>query len=102
MPLVFAVGWGRTIDRVGVRKPLLIGAGLALAALLLGAAAPRIEVLFVVSAVVGSGFMLVHICVNQVAGLLGTPEQRSRNFSLLALAFSTSGFLGPVISIKDI
>ena len=98
VPLVFAVGWGRTIDRVGVRKPLLIGAGLALAALLLGAAAPRIEVLFVVSAVVGSGFMLVHICVNQVAGLLGTPEQRSRNFSLLALAFSTSGFLGPVIS----
>lgn len=98
VPLLFAVGWGRTIDRVGVRKPLLIGAGLALGALLLGAALPRIEVLFVVSAVVGSGFMLVHICVNQVAGLLGTPEQRSRNFSLLALAFSTSGFLGPVIS----
>jgi len=98
VPLVFAVGWGRTIDRVGVRKPLLIGAGLALGALLLGAALPRIEVLFVVSAVVGSGFMLVHICVNQAAGLTGTPEQRSRNFSLLALAFSTSGFLGPTIS----
>ena len=98
VPLVFAVGWGRTIDRIGVRKPLLIGAGAVLGALLLGAAVPRIEVLFIVSAVVGSGFMLVHICVNQVAGLLGTPEQRSRNFSLLALAFSTSGFLGPVIS----
>lgn len=98
VPLLFAVGWGRTIDRVGVRKPLLIGAGAVLGALLLGAALPRIEVLFIVSAVAGSGFMLVHICVNQVAGLLGTPEQRSRNFSLLALAFSTSGFLGPVIS----
>ena len=98
VPLLFAVGWGRTIDRIGVRKPLLIGAGTVLGALLLGAAVPRIEVLFIVSAVVGSGFMLVHICVNQVAGLLGTPEQRSRNFSLLALAFSTSGFLGPVIS----
>ena len=98
MPLLFAVGWGRTIDRIGVRKPLMIGAGAVLGALLLGAAVPRIEVLFIVSAIVGSGFMLVHICVNQVAGLLGTPEQRSRNFSLLALAFSTSGFLGPVIS----
>jgi predicted MFS family arabinose efflux permease len=98
VPLVFAVGWGRTIDRVGVRKPLMIGACLALGALLLAAAVPRIELLFVVSAVIGSGFMLVHICVNQVAGLLGTPEQRSRNFSLLALAFSTSGFLGPTIS----
>ena len=98
VPLVFAVGWGRTIDRIGVRKPLLIGACLVLGALLLAAALPRIEVLFIVSAVAGSGFMLVHICVNQVAGLLGTPEQRSRNFSVLALAFSTSGFLGPTIS----
>ena len=92
VPLLFAVGWGRTIDRIGVRKPLFIGAGAVLAALLLAAAVPRIEVLFIVSAVVGSGFMLVHICVNQVAGLLGTPEQRSRNFSLLALAFFDFGF----------
>ena len=48
VPLVFAVGWGRTIDRIGVRKPLLIGAGAVLGALLLGAAVPRIEVLFIV------------------------------------------------------
>jgi predicted MFS family arabinose efflux permease len=96
VPLLFAVGWGRTIDRIGVRKPLLIGAGAVLGAMLLAAALPRIEVLFLVSAVAGSGFMLVHICVNQAAGLLGRPEQRSRHFSLLALAFSTSGFLGPM------
>ncbi len=98
VPLLFAVGWGRTIDRIGVRLPLLIGAGAVLGALLLVAALPRLEALFVASALAGSGFMLVHICVNQAAGLLGTPEDRARNFSLLALAFSTSGFLGPVIS----
>jgi predicted MFS family arabinose efflux permease len=98
VPLLFAVGWGRTIDRIGVRKPLFIGAGAVLGALLLVAALPRLETLSVASALAGSGFMLVHICVNQAAGLLGSPEQRSRNFSLLALAFSTSGFLGPVIS----
>ena len=98
VPLLFAVGWGRTIDRIGVRIPLFIGAGAVLGALLLVVALPRIETLFVASALAGSGFMLVHICVNQAAGLLGAPEDRSRNFSLLALAFSTSGFLGPVIS----
>lgn len=98
VPLLFSVGWGRTIDRSGVRKPLFIGAGAVLGAMLLAAAVPRIEMLFVVSAIAGSGFMLVHICVNQAAGLLGTAEQRPRNFSLLALAFSTSGFLGPVVS----
>ncbi len=98
VPLLFSVGWGRTIDRIGVQKPLLIGAGAVIAALLLAVAVPRIETLFIVSAVTGSGFMLVHICVNQAVGLLGAPEQRARNFSLLALAFSTSGFLGPMIS----
>lgn len=98
VPLVFSVGWGRTIDRIGVRTPLLIGAGSVLGALLLAVAIPRIETLFIVSAITGSGFMLVHICVNHAIGLLGAPEQRSRNFSLLALAFSTSGFLGPMIS----
>ncbi len=98
VPLVFAVGWGRTVDRIGVRVPLLIGAGTVLGALLLVAALPRIETLFLASALAGSGFMLVHICVSQAAGLLGAPEERARNFSLLALAFSTSGFLGPVIS----
>ena len=98
VPLVFSVGWGRSIDRIGVRTPLFIGAGAVLGALLLAAAIPRIETLFIVSVVTGSGFMLVHICVNHAIGLLGTPEQRSRNFSLLALAFSTSGFFGPMIS----
>lgn len=98
VPLLFSVGWGRTIDRVGVRLPLLVGATVVLCAMLLATAVPRIEMLFVVSVLAGSGFMLVHICVNQVAGLSGSPEQRPRNFTLLALAFSTSGFLGPVIS----
>jgi predicted MFS family arabinose efflux permease len=98
VPLLFAVGWGRTIDRIGVRVPLFIGAGAVLGALLLVVALPRLETLFVASALAGSGFMLVHICVNQAAGLLGAPAERPRNFSLLALAFSTSGFLGPTLS----
>lgn len=98
VPLLFAVGWGRTIDRIGVHRPMVIGASAVLAAMLLAAAVPRLETLFVVSALAGSGFMLFHICVNQAAGLIGAPGDRARNFSLLALAFSTSGFLGPTLS----
>jgi predicted MFS family arabinose efflux permease len=59
---------------------------------------PNLAMLFVVSTAVGSGFMAVHICVSQMAGLLGAPHERTRNFSLLALAFSTSGFLGPMLA----
>lgn len=96
VPMVFSVRWGRRIDRIGVYKPMLLGSALVLASLLLAFALPRIETLFAVSVLAGSGFMLYHICVNQAAALVGRPEDRARNFSVLALAFSTSGFIGPV------
>jgi len=96
VPMVFSVRWGRRIDRTGIYRAMLLGATLMLAGLLLAFALPRIETLFAVSMLAGSGFMLYHICVNQAAALVGHPEDRARNFSVLALAFSTSGFLGPV------
>lgn len=96
VPMVFSVRWGRGIDRTGIYKPMLLGAILVLTGLLLAFALPRIEALYVVSVLIGTGFMLYHICVNQAAALVGRPEDRTRNFSVLALAFSTSGFIGPV------
>lgn len=96
VPMVFSVRWGRRIDRSGVYKPMLFGSALVLAGLLLAFALPRIETLFAVSVLAGTGFMLYHICVNQAAALAGRPKDRMRNFSVLALAFSTSGFIGPV------
>jgi predicted MFS family arabinose efflux permease len=77
---------------------MLAGAAMVLAAMVLGWAFPRLEMLFLVSPLAGSGFFLYHIAVGQAAALIGTPQDRVRNFSLLALAFSTSGFLGPTLA----
>ncbi len=96
VPMIFAVSWGRYIDRVGVRGPMYVGAGAVFAALAAAFALPRLETLFVAAVLSGSGFMFFHIAVNQAAGLIGMPQQRARNFSLLALAFSVSSFLGPM------
>ncbi len=96
VPMFFSVRWGRMIDRTGVYVPMTVGASLVLAGVLLAFALPRIETLFAVSVLTGSGFMLYHICVNHAAAQVGRPEDRTRNFSMLALAFSTSGFVGPV------
>ena len=98
VPMVYSARWGRRIDRAGVYKPMQLSTALILGALLLAYALPRIETLFVVSVLAGSGFMLYHICVNQAAALVGRPEDRTRNFSVLALAFSTSGFVGPMMA----
>lgn len=98
VPMLFAVSWGRYVDRAGVRSPMLAGSAAVLAAMLLAFAVPRLETLFVVSVLAGSGFILFHICVNQAVGLIGRPQDHARNFSLLALAFSTANVIGPTVA----
>jgi len=97
-PMFFVVSAGRVLDRIGVRKPMLLGAGAIIAGLVLVFAVPRIEVLFIASPLVGSGFILYHIAVHHAAGSMGAPEGRVRNFSLLALSFSTANFIGPMLT----
>ena len=98
VPMFFAVKWGRYVDRVGVRGPMCTGVVAMLAALVLAWSVPRMEALFAVSVLAGCGFSIFHIAVHQAAGLIGTPQARARNFSVLALAFSTSGVLGPMLA----
>jgi len=98
LPTLLSVHTGRAIDRIGVRRPQLVGTGMVIFGLVLAVLVPRLEMLFAVSCLVGSGFMLFHIAVNHMAGESGAPQDRAMNFSLLALGFSTSGFLGPMIA----
>ncbi len=98
VPMFYAVRWGRYVDRVGVRAPRYSGVALMLAALAIGCAVPRLEALFVVSILAGCGFSIFHIAVHQSGGLIGRPQDRAHNFSVLALAFSTSGVLGPMLA----
>jgi MFS family permease len=98
LPMLLSVFTGRLIDRSGPRRPLLA----AFAALALGGALPfffpRLEALYVSSTILGVGFMFVHIGMNSVIGAHGLPEDRPMNFSWLALSFSVSGSLGPLIA----
>ncbi len=98
LPMCFSVYVGRAIDRIGIRVPMIAGSAGIMLGSVLAYAWPRLEVLFVTSCLVGSGFMLFHIAVNHAAAALGRPEDRARNFSLLALGFSTSGFIGPTLA----
>lgn len=98
LPMLFSVYVGRAIDIIGIRQPMLTGSVCIMLGSVLAFLWPRLEVLFVTSCLVGSGFMLFHIAVNHAAAALGRPEDRARNFSLLALGFSTSGFIGPVLA----
>jgi predicted MFS family arabinose efflux permease len=98
LPMTFSVAVGRLIDRIGVRKPMLVGATALFTGIMVAVISPTLPALFVTSCLAGSGFILFHIAVNYLAAVIGRPADRARNFSWLALSFSTSGFLGPMVA----
>ncbi|MFL6717915.1 MAG: MFS transporter [Burkholderiaceae bacterium] len=98
MPMLLSVHAGRWTDRAGVFPPMCI----ALALMITGAALPAVRdtlgVLYAASVLLGSGFMLAHVSINNAIGHASTPETRTSAFSLLALGFSTSTLAGPMIA----
>ncbi len=98
LPMLLAVSAGRLIDRAGARWPMF-GATVAVAlGALLPFVWPRMETLFVASTLIGTGFMAFQVAVNQVVGAIGRARDRAGNFSWLALGFSISGLLGPLLT----
>jgi predicted MFS family arabinose efflux permease len=98
VPMFLSVTMGRLVDRIGVRRPMIVGAGGMAAGWALAFFVPQLAILFVSSTLVGTAFMLFHIAANHAAGTMSAPSERVRNFSLVGLGFSTSGFLGPIIA----
>lgn len=98
LPMFLSVPAGRWIDRVGMQLPMVAGCAL----LAFGVGVPfliwDIGALYLASVTVGLGFMAFHLAVQKAAGLVGGVAARTSNFSLLALGFSISGFLGPTLT----
>ena len=95
LPMLSAVAIGRYSDRVGARAPMIAGsAGLA-AATLLPAIAPGFLSLYAAALLIGFSFTVFQVALQHVTGEMGEPAKRVKRFSLLALAFSVSGILGP-------
>lgn len=98
LPAMLSIQAGRFVDRVGVRGPMIAGSLIAT----LGCAAPfiwpSVMALHLASALIGTGFMLVGVCVYQVVGDLSTSDTRPTHFSVLALGFSVGGFAGPMLA----
>ncbi len=98
LPMWLAIGAGRLSDRIGVRRPMLLGScGIAL-----GAALPwflsGLAILFVTTALIGVSFMFFQVAAQNATGALGAPADRPRNFGFLALGYSVSGLAGPLVA----
>jgi len=98
LPMLLAVAAGRLSDRIGVRRPMLVGScGIAL-----GAALPwlwpGLVSLYFTTSLIGASFMLFQVATQNATGDFGEPSERAKNFSLLALGYSISGFCGPLLA----
>lgn len=98
LPALLSVAAGRWIDRVGVARPMLIGtAGVGIGTLA-PFVLPHLASLYLTAALVGSAFMLINVSVYHMVGETSAPEERTVNFSYVALGFSTSGFIAPMLT----
>jgi MFS family permease len=96
LPMLFSVSLGRWVDRIGTRRPMLIGLAGLMIAYLVPAVWTELPALFFNSAAAGLSFMMFHICVQKLTGEIGDEADRVRNFGLLSVGYSASGFIGPV------
>jgi MFS family permease len=98
LPMLLAVHAGRRIDRGGAAGPLLGGALTVAAGVLLPVAWPGLAALYFAATLIGTGFLFIHVALNNVVGALAAPEQRAASFAWLALGFSIGGLFGPLVA----
>lgn len=97
-PMMIALYVGRLVDRIGPRKPMQYGTVGVFVALLVPFAFPTVIGLVVMALAVGTAFQFFFVPTQGITGALGGPEDRARNYSLLAVGFSIASFLGPIIA----
>lgn len=98
VPMLMSVHTGRWTDRAGPAVPTLAALLLVISGALVPFVTRSIAGLHVASVMMGSGFMMGHIAINNAVGHASTPENRTVNFGHLALGFSISSVVGPVVT----
>jgi MFS family permease len=97
-PMIFAVPMGRWIDRIGLRRPMRVGAAMMISGCLVPSMFGGLTVLYFSVLLIGSGFLAIHIAVQHAVGALAAVNGRAKSFSWLALGYSTSSFIGPIVA----
>jgi len=95
-PLLLGIYSGVLSDRAGPRLPILLGAGCMGIAMVIGYFGQNLPVLFITVALLGTGFVFFNVSLQNLTGICGGPEKRAQYFSLLAIGYSVSSFIGPM------
>jgi MFS family permease len=96
VPLMLGIYSGRLVDTKGTRWPLIGGAVVMCAGMLVSFFSNGMSALIVTAILAGAGFVFFNVSIQTLTGGYGDPEQRARNFSVLSIGYSISTFIGPV------
>lgn len=98
VPMVLSIHMGRWSDRFGFARPAALGlAALALGSLIAGLL-HTMPALYVASVLIGTGYTMAHVGVQNAVGQLTPARQLTHSFSVLAMGFSISGMTGPLVA----
>ena len=101
-PMLAALKYGRWVDAVGPRKPVCFGALCIFCAALIPSLAAAdtfgLIPLYCCALVSGLGSMSVQLVGQELTGYTASPKQRAVAFSWLAMVYSASGLMAPVVS----
>ncbi len=88
---------GMVADRFGSRWLLTIGTSGTGIAMLVPYFYPGMTALFVAASILGFSFALYNVALQNLIGLISSPEKRTQNFSNFGLAQATASFFGPLV-----
>lgn len=95
-PMLLAIYAGKLSDRLGVRKPMVVGSiGMTLG-LALPFFWPTVNALYASAALLGGSHVFYNVSVQNLIGSLSAPAQRTKNFTNYGLVMALGGFIGPL------
>lgn len=97
-PMLLSVHFGRWSDRMGYTRLCAIGLAMLFSAGMIAAAGAAMPLLYVASALTGSGYMLAHVAMMNAIGKAKPAGELMGAFSVVAMTFSLSALAGPLIS----
>jgi MFS family permease len=97
-PLLLAVYAGKISDRIGVKRPMMLGALVIALGMLVPLLLPGLAGLLACAALIGLGHIFFHVSVHNLIGGYGDGEMRTRNFATFSLGASISAFIGPALA----
>lgn len=96
LPALLSVHTGRWIDRIGLGIPMIVFGSLMALCLLAAFLRPTLWMLFIMTPVFGMAGIGFNLALMAAVGAIGKPEDRTANFSWLALTGGVANAAGPL------